>query len=168
MVAITYPCPSQRNPCVADLVSFQVVCINLWYLENNSGGISHDCIQSLLNSTNRLQCSDFTRASWRLESSGVLLFVQQLVKANNKEILNLRITDHLWRGYHRWPMDSSHNWPVMQKAISCPDVIICHHVIMIIPGAGEWEHWCQSKPRNKWRKWVCSLLWLVLWPRINS
>ena len=158
MVAITYPCPWQRN----HRVSFQIVCVNLWYLKNTTGGLSHDYFQSLHSNPNSLHYSDVTWASWRLELSRILLSVQQLIQANNKEILKLCITDPLWRGYHRWLIDSPHNGPIMQKVFSCPDVIIWHHVIMIDPGAGEWEHWCQSKPRNKWRKWVCSLPWLVL------
>ena len=65
----------------------------------------------------------------RLAATG--LFVQQIVYANKKE--NVKVLHH-WSfvsGIHRWPVDSPHKGPVMQKPFPRHDIMINPWIVCI-------------------------------------
>ena len=74
--------------------------------------------------------SDVTWASWCLKSLTTQLFIQQLVQTN--EIWKFCITGH-W-GIHKWPLNSPHKVPVIQKAF------LWHH--------HEYRHWLRVTGTN--------------------
>ena len=85
----------------------------------------------------------YSNAMWdslRLKSLTIRVFVQKYDKANSKDdIKDL----HYWlfeKGTHRWPLDSSHKDPVMQKACrqhGPTDLMILYLVFLSISMLGQ-------------------------------
>ena len=75
-------------------------------------------------------CPHYSDIRWELlhlQPLATWLLAQQLVQANNKEVM---LAPHYWpfvRGIHWWPVDSPHKGPVMWKALPCHDVFMSDH-----------------------------------------
>ena len=100
-------------------------------------------------------CSDITWALWVLKSLATGLFVQQLVKANNRDII---------RALHYWPfVEGIHLWPVpiMWKVI-CVQLIIDSNVEGF---SMFWHHHVRNKSHviiiclSFLFRWVCCNRW---------
>ena len=86
-----------------------------------------------------------TRASWCRNSPIIWLFVQQLIRVNNRKIKY----PHYWpfvRGILRFPLDSPHNGPAMRTEIPFHDVTmwtgLCIRRVRLGPS---------QQPRMIWR-----------------
>ena len=62
-------------------------------------------------------------ARWRITSPASRLFTQRCIQAQIKENINA-LSLAFVRGIHRWPVNSPHKWPVMQKMFPFDDVIM--------------------------------------------
>ena len=93
-------------------------------------GLAQDCCNSSALALELLQscakpsiCASSRFKS--LETPQVVLFSSSFRMTTNKT-QNIRITGPFVRGIHRWPMDSLHKGPMMQKSFPYHDVIIWH------------------------------------------
>ena len=75
--------------------------------------------------TAQVRDHDITWAAWHLRWLAHQLFAHQLGQVNNKEkkIKVLHCCPFV-RGIHRWPVDSPHKWPVIQKVFPCHVIVM--------------------------------------------
>ena len=80
-------------------------------------------------------CSAVLWARWRLKTPTSRLFTQPVTQVQIKEKHQSSASLAFVRGIHRWPVNSSHKWPVTRKMFPFDDIIMACWLV------GAWEAW---------------------------
>ena len=113
-------------PVTRKMFPFDDVIMVMWY-----SLLDFVCQMTLMNKQAlwRFFFNDSTGVSWRPKSPANRLFVQQLLRASNRENSCSLIHWHYWcfeMGVHEWPIDFYQKWSVMKKAFLCHDAMYPH------------------------------------------